>query len=55
MNTSDIILTESEREYESLQRDRRNREYLERLDGSREQIAAGDVVVKSLDELRDAE
>lgn len=49
------VVMMSEKEYESLLRERQNREYLERLDRSWEQIAAGDVVKKSLKELRDVE
>lgn len=42
----------SQSEYEELQRAKRNAEYLEMLDRSINQVESGDVVVKSLGELR---
>ena len=42
----------SQSEYEDLQRAKRNAEYLEMLDRSIKQVESGDVVVKSLEELR---
>lgn len=45
----------SQQEYEDLQRAKRNSEYMAFLDKSNKQIANGEVVVKSLEELRTME
>ena len=42
----------SQAEYEELQRAKHNAEYLEKLDRSYAEIEAGDVTVKSIEELR---
>ena len=42
----------SQQEYEELQRAKRNAEYLAFIDNSRNQISDGEVVIKSIEELR---
>lgn len=46
------VVVISEKEYNELQKAKRNAEYLAMLDKSREQLENGDVVVKTMDELR---
>lgn len=41
----------SEQEYNELQREKRNAEYLAKLDKSFEQLKKGEVVIKSMEEL----
>lgn len=45
------VVVISEAEYNKLQKAKRNADYLAHLDRSYEQLAKGDVVVKSMDEL----
>lgn len=46
------VVVISEKEYNELQKAKRNAEYLAMLDKSREQLENGDVFVKTMDELR---
>ena len=48
-NKNVVIISEAE--YNSLQKAKKNAEYLEHLDRSFEQLNHGDVIVKSMDEL----
>lgn len=45
------VVIVSEREYNELQKAKRNAEYLEKLDRSFSQLERGEVVVKSIEEL----
>lgn len=45
------VVVISENEYNELQKAKRNAEYLAKLDRSFDQLAHGEVVVKSMDEL----
>lgn len=45
------VVVISEKEYNDLQKAKRNAEYLTHLDHSYEQLKNGDVIVKSMDEL----
>jgi antitoxin YefM len=45
------IVVLSEREYNELEKTRRNSEYLEKIDKSMQQLAEGRVVVKTMEEL----
>lgn len=48
-NKNVVVISESE--YNNLQKAKRNAEYLAHLDRSYEQLAQGDVIVKSMEEL----
>jgi len=43
----------SEKEYNELEKSRRNAEYLDKIDRSIQQLAAGHIVVKTMEELED--
>lgn len=49
-NRNVVVISQSE--YESLQKSKKNAEYLSMLDRSFSQLNSGDVVVKSMEELR---
>jgi len=52
-NENIVIL--SEKDYNELEKERRNAEYLRKLDKSRRQIAEGKVTVKTMEELEEME
>ena len=51
MRSSRCQVVISEQEYNELQREKRNAEYLAKLDKSFEQLKKGEVVIKSMEEL----